>query len=136
MPFEHWAQAEMPSAPVPRSRARWGAPGQLPWSSLHTLRSTIPRRPLPPTCTDSEQCWELGNLGSSAWYPPGLPDLPELPAFFLFSILKSVFSLPPFSFCLAFPLLSLGLFSLSLSLLFGVLRRACTSLNATVGLDR
>jgi len=122
--------------PCATQQGSMGAHGQLAWSSLHTLRSTIPRRPLPASWTDSEQCWELGKTGSRAWYPPGLPDLLELPAFFQFSMPQNVFSLPPFSFFLAFSLLSPGLFSLSLSWDFIVLGRSCTPLNARVGLDR
>lgn len=51
---------EVHRAPVPGSRAPWGAPGELPWSYFQNLRSTIPRRPLPASSTDLEQrqSWE------------------------------------------------------------------------------
>ena len=51
MPLETGERAEMRGAPVPRSRAPWGAPGELPRSYCQTLRSTLPPRPLPASCT-------------------------------------------------------------------------------------
>ena len=69
------------SVPVPHSRARRGAPGELPWGSSQTLLSTSPRRPLPASWADLGPCSELGKMGSSAWYAPGLPDVLQLPAF-------------------------------------------------------
>ena len=110
MPLESCARAEMHRAPVPRSRARWGAPGERPRGSCQTLRS------------------------SRAWYAPGLLDLPDLPASFPFAIPQYVFSLPPLFFCTAF--VSPGLFPPSVSSLFLVPRRACKPFHPTVCLDR
>ena len=68
MPLESCAGAEVHSAPVPHSRA--------PLGSCHGVLSKpciapSPRRPLPVSWTDLEQCGELAKMGSRAWYVPG-----------------------------------------------------------------
>ena len=68
MPLQTCAYAEVQSAPVPHSRA--------PLGSCHGVISKpciapSPRRPLPESWTDLEQCGELAKMGSRAWYVPG-----------------------------------------------------------------
>ena len=74
-------------------------------------------------------------MGSRAWYTPGLLHLLHLPASFRWSFARNGFSLPPLLLCLPFPLLSPGLFSLSVCLVL-VPGRACKPFRPTVRLER
>jgi len=91
MPSQSCACAERPRAPVPGSGAPSGPPGELPWGSSQTLRSTSPRRPSPASCTASEQRSELGKTGSRAQHTPGLLRLLAPPAFLSLHLLLSSF---------------------------------------------
>lgn len=75
-------------------------------------------------------------MGSGAWYTPGPPDPLHLPASSHCSVPKSIFALLPLLHHAAFPLLSPGLCSLSLSSHGLVLRRACKPSQLTGGLVR
>ena len=107
------ACAEMRSAPVARSRAPWGAPGELPWSSLQRLS-----RAVCPAGQDGQQ-----SLGLT-WASPSSFSVPVFCA------------LPSVLFFLALPLLVPGLFSLPFSWGFGFLEGACKAFHGAVGLDR
>lgn len=104
-------------------------PGELPWSSSQTLFSTIPSCPLPASWTDLGQYWELGKMGSRAWYTTG--PLPLLD-------LRALFQSPPslFPCWMLLPLLCPGLTSLPFSWLFFFLWGAGKTFHPTVGCDR
>ena len=109
IPLETCECTEMHRAPVPGSRARRGAPGELPWSSFQTLRSTTPRRPLPASSTGLEQgqSWERRaaepgtHPGCFTFWPFLLFFSPRLFLSSFFSLLVGIPSplpRPPFSF--------------------------------------
>ena len=112
VPRELCVRRDADSAPVPHSRARRGAPGELPWGSSQTLLSTSPRRPLPASWADLGPCSDSGKMGSSAWYAPGLPDVLHLPAFSQVWVSKMSSSLLRFIFAV------LSLSSAQISFLF------------------
>lgn len=102
----------------------WGAATQF-------LPNPAQRHPSPASCTDWLRASELGKVGRTACYAPGLPDSLHLLASF-----QHVFSPPPFLFGMAFLLLCPGRFSLWPSLPFLVRRRACKPFHPTVALGR
>ena len=57
MPLETCTCAQMHRAPVPRSRAQWGAPGERPWSYFQAPRSTVPCQWVRLTWSSTES-WE------------------------------------------------------------------------------